>query len=243
MKTRLSILLAVIIALSVVFISCGELSADNLCRKYDVSIENLSKYDYDDFCFYTNPRNVQTNAASKLYTLKSFNEVFPVERIEKIDSEHIAVVYKMTDEAGKEFKVYTLFAREIRASEKGEEFELWHTMNEYYYCNDILSLRDYADVCEGDTAEELFAIDETVIYDNPKNEIYFTDSAEKNLFFKTYRPLKEGIMVIRCDASVENGQKPSDLSKYTITEIDFYEYGAETEDLVFVPAKNIFTVE
>ena len=149
----------------------------------------------------------------------------------------------MADEAGKEFKVYTLFAREIRDSEKGEEFELWRTMNEYYYCNDILSVRDYADVCDGDSADKIFALDETFVYDNPENESYFANSDEKSVFFKTYRPLKEGIMVIRCDAPAENGQKPTELSKYTITEIDFYEYGTEKDDLVFVPAKNIFSAE
>ena len=243
MKTKLSFLLTVIFCVTALLVSCGSYSADDLCEKYNVSLENLSKYDYEDFCFYTNPRNVQISAATKLYTLKSFNEVFPVERMEKIDSEHIAVVYKMTDEAGKEFKLYTLFARETRASEKGEEFELWRTINEYYYCNDILSVRDYADVCEGDSADKIFALDETVVYDNSENESYFANSDEKSVFFKTYRPLKEGIMVIRCDAPAENGQKPTELSKYTITEIDFYEYGTEKDDLVFVPAKNIFSAE
>ena len=202
--------------------------AFNNCE--NVALNNLTRYDYSLYKLSTTPRNMTVASSSGLYTLKSYNDVFPIEYIKKIDDTHIYVVYKLIRSDEQTVYVYTVFEKSLEqfditdgVEEKGE-YEMWTSASEFYFCTKSLEYCDFSELKIGDTFQKANDIDYAISFD-----ANFVSSNSEKSIFTAYRLLKDGLLIIEFESitnELDGSAKPPEMSEYMVSKMNFYKYGA-----------------
>lgn len=137
------------------------------------SIEELPVYSFSLLSNYVGNRYIKMDKSSVGSTLNWLNNVAKnsVDNIQKIDNEHIAVIYKVVEKNYDETYMFIIFEREI---DKDLDRETWRKTGEAYFLNEINNSNDYKAITEGDSIEELYKIDKSIHYDVLRNEIPFS---------------------------------------------------------------------
>lgn len=199
----------------------------------NLSLEEMTAYDYDRFMFVLGSRFIRTNASSEIYSLGQFNKSFPIERVEKIDSEHILVVYKLKRENAEEVFTYVVFEKEVNYFKKEDgvdadgEYELWKKNGEFYFFTDnTLSSMDFAHINVGDSAATVAEIDPAVLFEY--NECGYVDPSAATAYYQSYRVLTDGIMVIEFEAKMLEGQiRWPDHAEFYVASVLFYPFDGD----------------
>lgn len=184
---------------------------------------------------YTGRRYIHPNLSSIGSTLRWFTNSAKVaaDNIQKIDSEHIAVVYKVAQEGIPEAYMFVVFQR-VTASDPARE--VWEKTGEAYFFDRLHSFAEFSDIAVGQKVDVLYNIDSSIRYDVLRDETSmnyyindenwpFDDLMEYD-FRMVYKLLSDGILLIE--------YKASDM---LITEISFYPY-SESADLKYISMKD-----
>lgn len=197
-----------------------------LDEEHNVKLSKLTSYSFSYFqsCNHSG-RFPQPSASSTLHTLPVFNDAFPVEHIEKIDSSHICVIYKLEMSKNEYTYAYVIFESFHNVVEN-TLYEYWDYTGETYFVNTPLSSKSFKSIKVGDTAEDVYKIDKGVLYDYT----YPSSSTKK---FLSYRLLKDGIMIITFEQDTSSKLQSSlpdreKLKCFKVSEIAFYPYDGET---------------
>lgn len=201
---------------------------------YNLSLEEMTAYDYDRFMFVLGGRFIRSNASSEIYSLGQFNKSFPIERVEKIDSEHILVVYKLKRENTEEVFAYVVFEKEVNYFKKEDgvdvegEYEWWKKNGEFYFFTDnTLSSMDFAHINVGDSAATVAEIDPAVFVEF--DECGYVNPSAATAYCQSYRVLTDGIMVIEFEAKMPEGQIswPDRHTEFYVASVLFYPFDGE----------------
>lgn len=184
--------------------------------EYDADIDELTEYDFKRFFGkYEVRRGVTSDMKSWVCLLNGFNDEFPIERIKKIDSDHIVVVYKLKNEEGSTALTYILFGKMFYdGDEPGKEYD-WVRTGEFYHVIKKLSSADFENVMIGDSAKSVNEIDPAVAFD-----------CEGSTFDKveTIRVLTDGIMLIEFEKPEIPTSVDVSFSEYKVSSKSFYPY-------------------
>lgn len=214
----------------------------NFDKQYNLDVSELTAYDYNKFIFHIVARNtdVEVLSSSRAIYIQQFNAIMPIERINKIDDDHIFVVYNLNRD-DQNALVYVVFERiiqefteqddaEAAGVEEVGEYELWEKTGEFYFVTKELSSADFENVQVGDSAETVNAIDAAVSFDA---EYVFTYKDSIFVNFISYRVLTDGVMIIEFEAAPDEGTGTAPLlSDYTVKSKTFYPYGSEMPENV-----------
>ena len=224
----------------------------------NVELDSVKAYDYSEILPYTqgipNPYS-----GHSVDTLLSFNSHIPIQHIEVIDDEKIAVVIKVRlneNEATSirnSIKSFSKSGSDIFFDEKKSEnaylfvvfkqnsnSHVYYRTGEVYVLNELLSYKDFENLKIGSPLYLLYEIDPVSVHNRKAystNEIYpLGIPIEKPAFVCTsfQRPLKEGILEIICTLDTSSQQSE-------ITDITLYPYGDENNpDRFTLPNAEVF---
>ena len=198
-------------------------------QTYNKSESELTSYDFSSFPILYGPRHgVIPELNSQIIWLQAFNEVYPIELIKEIDQDHICVVYKFSYDEVENILTYVVFERQTKFLTKKDDvesagfYEKWDKTGEFYFLTEKLSSSDFDNIQIGDSALEVYNIDPAISVD-----MGFRSVDNLNLYFKSYRLLSDGIMVIECSIDRNKEESTSDLSEYTVSSKTFYPYNSD----------------
>ena len=138
---------------------------DQLNISTNVPFEQMKSYDYKAVT--ARMHKVEKSMSSAAPFLDSYHDVFPIQRMESIDSAHVAVVYPLRLNSGKIIFTYIVFAREN--SDSGER---WIDSLERYYVSRSLCYDDFSSIQPGDPYDKIAAIE-------PSLDCYTVDDPEQ----------------------------------------------------------------
>lgn len=131
---------------------------------YDVSLEQLNKYPWNDFVFVLPPKmpngTMPSMSSISLY-LQDYDNSWPIQSIKKIDEKHVVVTYKL-DKNDSIIYSYIVFEKEVKYYETDEivkesgNYELW-ICKEYYFVEEGISYADMLNLKAGDDVPEKLA--------------------------------------------------------------------------------------
>lgn len=208
---------------------------DSFDENDNIKLSKLNAYNFVEFYFNNRARVVELAVSSQLFSLSSFNEVFPVQHIEILDETHICVIYKLQRDEKDYTYAYTFFERKIGKTEENVDYESWWKTGEIYFVNKLISSKAFDSVKVGDSAFDVNKIDNGVSFD--------ADYDLRVDEFTSYRLLSDGIIIIdfKKDSTSENtgthfiSDSESGLKNFKVEKITFYPYDGETVPVFSLP--------
>lgn len=202
----------------------------------NVSLKDLTVYDFISLDLDLESYNPYKSSC--ISEIKTMNSVYPIERIEKIDNDHIFVVYKAKYKK-QTVTIRTIFERQLTQN-NNETVELWVVTSHFrFYTEKEHSYSDFANIKIGDTAQKVAKIDDTFVFDS-KNVI----AHDGKYVFTSRKLLTDGMLEITYSGPAEAAKKDSkgypDLKKMIITDIVFSD---SVEDIIKIPEYEIITPE
>ncbi len=156
-----------------------------------------------------------------------------VNNIQRIDSEHIAAVYKVSEEDIPEAYMYIVFQRDTSSDPSRES---WEKTGEAYFFDRLHCFAEYSNISVGEKVDVLYNIDPSIQYDVLRKELSvdpldktadgFSKSKSEYNLRMIYKLLSDGILLIEYK-----------LDDMLITEINFYPY-SESAELDYISIKN-----
>lgn len=146
-----------------------------------VPLEELPVYSFEEISYYVGGRGMVMHFNSVSPLLEWFNSTAKksADSILKVDDDHIAVLYAVSDEEHEKAIAAVIFRRSISKKEDGNgEYETWIKTGEMYMLNDIHGFDDYVGILPGTPVSDLYLIDGSVRYDVLRRE-YTSDDIEK----------------------------------------------------------------
>lgn len=199
---------------------------DIVKKDLSMPLKDLPVYSFSKLSWYVGTRGLVVNTSSIGTSLQWFNDVSDtkVDNIQKVDDDHIAVVYRVAEEGYDEAYMFVMFERSI---DETKSFESWNKTGEAYFFNDVHSIEDYSDVSVGYPVEKLYEIDKSIKYDVLRKEMSINtlrnlkpeDISNPDLAKSPrmiFKLLKDGILTIEYD-----------LENMTVLEKSFYPYTAK----------------
>lgn len=201
----------------------------------NVPIKDLTVYDF----FWLDHNIVPPLDDRSVITpwLHLMNGEYPIERIEKIDGDHVFVVYKARYE--KQTVIFRVMLKKYIMEYSDKTEELWGATYNRFYNEGEHSYSDFANLKIGDTAQKVAKIDDTFVFDT-KNVI----AHDGKCVFTSKKLLTDGMLEITYSGPAEAAEKDSkgypDLEKMIITDIVFSD---SVEDIIKIPEYEIITPE
>lgn len=189
----------------------------------NIPLSELSAYKFSELSQYVGSRYLNLNLNSVGNSINWFNDNAKkfVNNIQKIDDDHVAVVYKVSEKDLDETYMFVIFKRSIS---EGSGCESWVKTGEAYFLNDTHTYEDYSEVKAGDSIEKLYEIDKSIRYDVLRKEISvntileldpenINDSKLEKAPRMIFKLLKDGVLTVEYD-----------LDTMSVLETRFYPY-------------------
>lgn len=107
---------------------------------------------------------------------------------------------------------------------------LWLNGFEYYFISDIMEQADFSSVKVGDRADLIYQIDPAIKGDF-ENRVLHPHFISTGKEFRSYRLLKDGMLVIDFALSGNADVKERTLSDFVVKKIEFYDYNTAKEPI------------
>jgi hypothetical protein len=163
----------------------------------------------------------------------------PIQRLEKIDDDHIVFTYRILYQNHPVFH-YLVYERELAVYEDGKEVENWHNWGECYYLYKLLSVNDLSSLEKGKAIPGEILVDLMMVndfenwsYNECNNFVYSSEcdpEYEKrgleyiyNVSYKAAVMLKEGVAVI------SSWSEKRLTNEMILTDLEFFPYGQKCE--------------
>lgn len=159
--------------------------------------------------------------------LYEFNMVYPVEKIRKIDDDHICVIYKANHQGNVVYN-YKIYNREIVEDEQGQRLERWKDWGENYYLLTLISFFQLSEMSPGEEVSEdklLEMMIQTGFYNDFIVKMEYNESdplLSKNITYRATLLTKEGVAVITTSSETFS-------SKRMFVEAELLPYGKKSE--------------
>lgn len=199
-------------------------------------LKNLTSYNSSEFLSFAelSPCYACLSSSTSPLSLETFNEKYKIELINQIDSDHIYVIYKLSDEYDKPMYVYLVFQNvvgEVDKVKKGD-FEAWY-LTEYYFVSGNHKYNDFASLKASDRAKNVEAINPVIEEYSMYNtffKVIFTDNENKDIstenkviaVTKSYHFLEDGLLIIEYISSSECKTSEQAKKCLEISNITFY---------------------
>lgn len=155
--------------------------------------------------------------SSGIVYLDNYCDAFDTQ-LQRINSKTLFAITSVKEENVMPVHVYSVFEYTDKYT---NDHSFWVNVVEWYFVSDTLTKDDFSEVKVGDSAEAIYQIDHAVYYDLQR---YFEPATDK----KSYRLLKDGMMIIDFDVPESGIQSEDDLSKCIVTNITFVDYDEKT---------------
>lgn len=196
---------------------------NNPFKAYDTPLSELTPYTVGTATnFHLSMRNMYGYTGYWPYNLEYYNTRYPIERIERVGSDHICVIYRLEKDDMSTY-IYMIFENDGYTSEENI-YQGWTFKTEYYYVSTPLSSSDFASVSVGDSATKVSAIDPSLPFDM-KNIVL--DNPNLSRAFAAYKLLTDGLLIMTLEVPrIEGEPSPSDLAAYTVSDMKFYPHNS-----------------
>lgn len=199
-------------------------------------LENLTSYNSAEFLAFAelSPCYICLSRHSRPISLVIFNEKYPIDYINQIDSDHIYVVYKLIDEYDKPMYIYLVFHNIVGEVDeiKKDDFEAWY-LTEYYFTSGNHKYNDFASLKVSDSAKNVKAIDSVINEYSICNTLLQVipvdkESKDNNVqnkvkaVTKSYHLLEDGLLIIEYISSSECETSEQAKACLQISNITFY---------------------
>ncbi|MBQ9785352.1 MAG: hypothetical protein IJW29_07610 [Clostridia bacterium] len=196
---------------------------NNPFKAYDTPLSELTTYTVGDRPnFHLSMRNMYGYTGYWQYNLEYYNTRYPIERIERVDNDHICVIYRLEKDDVSAY-VYMIFENDGYTSDENI-YQGWTFKTEYYYVSTPLSSSDFASISIGDCATKVSAIDPSLPFDM-KN--FVLDNSNSFHAFAAYKLLTDGLLIITLEAPLIDGKTASSaLEDYSVRAMTFYPHNS-----------------
>ncbi len=205
-----------------------------LDKNLNMPLENLPIYSFSQLNRYVGNRFVHLNLNSIGNDLFWFHTSAGqrADNIQKIDNEHLAVVYQVAEEDIAPAYMAVVFERKTIPE---DNYEYWEKTGEAYFFDKLHCFDEYSTVVVGDKVETLYTLDPSLQYDVLRSEpsVYDMKSGTDVRFDlptrMIYKILSDGVLTV--EYREDSGQ---------ITDIAFspYDNAKSMESMDYVSIKN-----